>query len=657
MVDLFLCVFNPLTLSPSYPSNFRTCQSVSDPTDPNGETFRVRQVRGCPFSTTPPPGAPMTPVGGPIAPASSVVASSRSSISVSGPDVSPASAQPTGAAATGRVGPVLFLTQLDSTLPNGTIVVRGRQVSLADGFLKLKSPAAALLSDLSAFTAAAGTLRVIVTGSLGGEITSVEATNATPVTGHYNEASGVFDLAGTFDLEGLDATISLQLVFDFSNRPPQANAGPDQVVECGLSNRSAIVHLSAHLSSELDPGDSIVDYSWVVGREVIATGPTASHAVAQVGLGNWPATLVVKDSTGSTSRDVSIIKVVDRTRPVFSTPTGLPNLPCGPGGLVSGIVPPEVTDSCGSVTVTGAVITDGDQTLPQPITIVNGQAQLSVGRHIIFWVATDQSGNIDTITQEINVDPFVFVPGAVTINDCGPANLGGPARATDSCGAVNISSNALATYPLGTTEVMWTATDARGRSATATQLVTVNDTTKPTITAPAARTISICVGANIGTPSAEDACGPVDIGSNAPAKFPLGTTLVIWTATDRSGNVAPGTQQVTAVLGEDASCCPTGSRIINGTQGSDRLVGTNDSDCILGHGGDDVIDGRGGSDAISGGAGRDTIFAGGGNDRVYGGDGDDTINAADGVNFIDGGPGTDTCFVNQALDTALRCNP
>src|SRR5262249_29180359 len=146
--------------------------------------------------------------------------------------------------------------------------------------------------------------------------------------------------------------------------------------------------------------------------------------------------------------------------------------------------------------------------------------------------------------------------------------------------------------------------------------VSITDTTRPTITAPANRTISVCVGANIGTATASDRCGGVTVTNNAPAKFPLGPTVVTWTARDASGNTSTATQIVTAVLGDDTSCCPNGTNIIVGTAASNHLTGTAGSDCILGRGGDDIIDGGGGNDFISGGAGRDTIVGGFGNDTI-----------------------------------------
>lgn len=220
---------------------------------------------------------------------------------------------------------------------------------------------------------------------------------------------------------------------------------------------------------------------------------------------------------------------------------------------------------------------------------------------------------------------------------------------------VTLSLTPAGPFNVGNTNVTLTATDPRGDSATCTAVVSVTDTVPPVLTAPSAVTITSCSNANIGQATATDIC-TVTITNNKPSKFPLGVTVVTWTARDTAGNTVTATQQVTAVLGDDKSCCPSGTNIILGTSVSNTITGTSGKDCILGLGGDDIIDGRDGDDFISGGAGRDNIFGGNGNDRIYGGADDDTINAAPGTNILDGGNGNDTCFVG-ATDTAISCNP
>ena len=176
---------------------------------------------------------------------------------------------------------------------------------------------------------------------------------------------------------------------------------------------------------------------------------------------------------------------------------------------------------------------------------------------------------------------------------------------------------------------------------------------------PASITTSACSGLNIGQATAIDPCG-VTITNDRPAVFPIGTTLVRWTARDNAGNTTVATQTVTISLGDDPSCCPAGTHVILGTSNNNTLTGTPGSDCILGRGGQDTINGGGGNDYISGGDGddilsgqdgNDTIVGGSGQDRLFGGTGHDTLNGGDGTDTVNGDDGNDKLFGGEGQDS------
>jgi Ca2+-binding RTX toxin-like protein len=213
---------------------------------------------------------------------------------------------------------------------------------------------------------------------------------------------------------------------------------------------------------------------------------------------------------------------------------------------------------------------------------------------------------------------------------------------------------------------------------------------------PPAVTITSCSAPDIGRATAQAGSPfcrttPVTVTNDAPARFPLGKTIVTWTATDAAGQRTVAFQEVTAILGDDASCCPRGSNVIVGTPGSDVLIGTDGPDCILGLGGDDVLVGLGGNDVLSGGDGNDTldggdgddilfggrgldILSGGpGGDQLWGGEGDDQLDGGDGNDalhgeagsdqlnggrgddLLDGGPGVDSCTGGGGNDKFVSC--
>jgi Ca2+-binding RTX toxin-like protein/uncharacterized protein with LGFP repeats len=223
------------------------------------------------------------------------------------------------------------------------------------------------------------------------------------------------------------------------------------------------------------------------------------------------------------------------------------------------------------------------------------------------------------------------------------------------------NSNASGTVSLATScsaVELW-AEDVAGNLQT--PHLAIKDSVPPKFTAVPTITTTHCTAAAglALAVTATDDCGVAGLTSNAPAQFPLGTTTVTWTAKDAAGNTTTATQQVTTELGDDPSCCPSGSNVIMGTLGNDTLNGSSGADCILGLGGQDTINGLGGNDALSGGNGDDIISGGDGSDWLAGGTGQDTLrgdagndicNGNDGVDWIYGGIGNDRLSGGQGTD-------
>jgi hypothetical protein len=143
----------------------------------------------------------------------------------------------------------------------------------------------------------------------------------------------------------------------------------------------------------------------------------------------------------------------------------------------------------------------------------------------------------------------------------------GTAIADDNCPGETVVRTGVPAgnfFPVGPTTITYTVTDASGNITFDTQTVTVTDNTLPTITAPADVTLLTGPGATscgvtvsdldatLGTAATGDNClGTVTVArGNVPAGnvFPLGDTIVSYTATDAIGNSsAPVTQKVTVV--------------------------------------------------------------------------------------------------------------
>lgn len=188
---------------------------------------------------------------------------------------------------------------------------------------------------------------------------------------------------------------------------------------------------------------------------------------------------------------------------------------------------------------------------------------------IVTLTATDLSYNVTTKQVKVavidDIDPKLTIPSNIVVNantapnTCATAVAIGTASATDNCsGTITITNNAPGTFPVGTTTVTWTAEDASGNKTSKKQTITVNDVTNPAVVAPADKTVNappdkctVLAGlVALGAPTVTDNCTFV-VTNDAPAQFPLGQTIVTWTAKDASGNQGTAQQTVTVVDSTD----------------------------------------------------------------------------------------------------------
>jgi hypothetical protein len=170
----------------------------------------------------------------------------------------------------------------------------------------------------------------------------------------------------------------------------------------------------------------------------------------------------------------------------------------------------------------------------------------------IVWTYRDANGLESTQNQDLVVDdvtpPTIILPAEIIAEansgQCfaSSVNLGSPVT-TDNCGIGSVINNAPGNFPVGLTEVLWTVTDVGGNTAQFLQIVTVLDNQPPVLTEIADITVSTesqsCTASNISLPipQATDNCGIASLTNDAPEEFPVGTTVVTWTAVDGTGNI------------------------------------------------------------------------------------------------------------------------
>ncbi|CUR51207.1 conserved protein of unknown function [Nitrosotalea devaniterrae] len=182
-------------------------------------------------------------------------------------------------------------------------------------------------------------------------------------------------------------------------------------------------------------------------------------------------------------------------------------------------------------------------------------APQTIGQNTTQQVTVTQNttqANVPKITvPNDHTAPSITAPSDITIEATGiltPVSIG-QATGTDDSGIASITSNAPSKFPLGITMITWTAIDNGGNVAKAVQKITVQDTTRPVLTAPQPVTIEAKTpdhnSVDIGLPSVNDAVGVESVTNDAPPYFSIGKTTVTWKAIDTSGNAATATQVIT----------------------------------------------------------------------------------------------------------------
>jgi hypothetical protein len=163
---------------------------------------------------------------------------------------------------------------------------------------------------------------------------------------------------------------------------------------------------------------------------------------------------------------------------------------------------------------------------------------------------------VQAVTVRDTTAPLVSAPADLTVaasGDLTSVSLG-QGTATDLVdGALLPTATPVGPFTAGSHVVTWRATDRAGNTGSATQLVTVvqADNSPPQISPPPDITIEATgrtSAVNIGLALAVDERdGPVTATPSTEGPFPVGVTLVSWSASDTEGNTATAVQRVTVL--------------------------------------------------------------------------------------------------------------
>jgi len=265
-----------------------------------------------------------------------------------------------------------------------------------------------------------------------------------------------------------------------------------------------------------------------------------NNAPERFGLGTAIIIWTAIDNSGNSTIAIQEVNVVDTTSPTISPVSDMIVEAAVPYENIVNFETPDTYDILGVMSITS----DAPEFFP-------------LGETIVTWTATDIVGNTSTTEQKViivdNTLPILQAPGDIVIEATGIDNNEvdlGESNATDNGEIISISNDAPQFFALGDTIITWTVSDSSENAASDTQLVSVVDTTAPEILSANDLTYEATSlyenTVYLDNPSVSD-IQEVTITNNAPEFFPLGETIVTWTATDIVGNTSTMEQKVIVV--------------------------------------------------------------------------------------------------------------
>ena len=462
------------------------------------------------------------------------------------------------------------------------------------------------------------------------EIGQAGADDISGISSIVNNAPDVFPLGSTIVTwsvtDNHHNTISAEQTITVVDTTTPTIVTPQNIVSEAVNPTLNFIHLG-----ELDASDSVDIESISNDKPIIFP------------FGDTTVIWTVTDTSGNISHAVQVVTIIDTTAPDVSPPSDIIT---------------EATDLSSNEVELGKAIAYDIMSVES---IVNDAPEFfPVGETIVTWTATDSSGNSSTATQTVtiidSISPSITAPDSITTEarsaDFNTVELGNTIY-NDLVDIGSIVNDAPEFFPVGETIVTWTATDSSGNSSTATQTVTIIDTTAPMLTVPENVVIaafSLEKEVDVGTALTTDLVDSMPtVTNNAPETFPLGDTIVTWNVSDEFGN-SVSYEQVISVqpCGESLSYYNQ----ILGTFEDDIITGTQFADLIFAFGGNDIISGGQGNDCIIGGGGDDFIFGNAGNDHLVGGEGNDILKGYSGEDKLTGGLGFDVLDGGDDFDVS-----
>ncbi|MGM0932802.1 MAG: LamG-like jellyroll fold domain-containing protein [Bacteroidota bacterium] len=357
---------------------------------------------------------------------------------------------------------------------------------------------------------------------------------------------------------------SILLAADFPVKNKNISSGEQTTYFVGFYLYEPTITAPADVNEINEPGECFALKSNISLGTATAGGSggtITNDAPAEFSVGQTIVTWTITDDSDNTATDTQLVTISDNEDPTITAPIDLTvNTDSGSCMATNVSLGTSTTDdNCGVDSVTN-----------------NAPTSFPLGETIVTWAVTDNSGNTATATQKVivedNENPTITAPSGLTVNtdsgSCVATNVSlGTPTTDDNCGIASVTNDAPNSFSLGETTVTWTVTDNSGNTATANQVIKVQDNEKPVISHNGNQTVNNdageCGALVSVNASATDNCGvgePTGIrsdGQSLNAIYPVGTTSITWTVTDDNGIVADEITQTITVSDNENPIAPS----------------------------------------------------------------------------------------------------
>ncbi|WP_225035761.1 DUF6923 family protein [Winogradskyella sp. SM1960] len=335
-----------------------------------------------------------------------------------------------------------------------------------------------------------------------------------------------------------NTTTYVQTITVQDTTAPTFSGPADITIECDVDPTDLTI--TGDVTDESDNCASDLD---AIFTDSVADGTCPGSSIISR---TWSLT----DDCDNTTTFVQTITVQDTTAPTFSVPADI-TIECDV----------DVTD----LTITGDVTDESDNCASDLEATYTDSVEDGTcpGASVISrtWSLTDDCDNTTTVVQTITVQDTTApmfnetLPADITA-ECDAVPTAETLTATDSCGTAEVvfeeeitEGSCMGDYSIVRT---WTATDSCENETVHTQIITVQDTTAPTLLNEYEDTIVVTCDDIPEVPSLsfEDSCSnDMDVSfneeSNQTNDFDDYTITRTWTVTDDCGNQAVYTQTIT----------------------------------------------------------------------------------------------------------------